>query len=334
MLIALLFAAATLAAGEGKEATALGKWVFGDGALDGRAAPIGTFVYTGQTVIASSRNPVRIELTGLRTARLILGAGGRMFLSVEPGTKPETRRLVVNLEYGAVQVDGEELRTFESVHVRGAAADVRMTGTLFVVERVQRDADFVALVKGKLKVGLRKSVAGVLNNHEEIELSPRQGVVVGANGFGAVTALNNRPVVPTTAVAAATSSVQDKTLGAPEGDGSWDKDLALDATLPGIMSPSDTSGDILKDQIVNAQNPGSNPGQDPSSGGNSDTASAAAVNDANLASTAAAVVFNELSNDIGKQVINELSLGGTILNDILDTLSLGELAGPPPPPAQ
>ena len=56
-------------------------------------------------------------------------------------------------------MDVADKAPYSGVRVRGAALDVRVTGTLFVVERTRRDADYVALARGTVKVGLRPEVA-------------------------------------------------------------------------------------------------------------------------------------------------------------------------------
>jgi hypothetical protein len=127
-----------------------------------------------------------------------------------------------------VHANIEDKGSYADLHVLGAAIDVRVTGTLFIVERVKKDTDYVALVQGKVVVNLRKEVALALNqDNGGIELSARQSLSGSSDsGLGSVAALNSRPQVPSTFAARSTS------LASPSNasSGGWDEDRGMELT--------------------------------------------------------------------------------------------------------
>jgi hypothetical protein len=77
-----------------------------------------------------------------------------------------------------------------------------------------------------VKVSLRKEVAEALGSSgQTFELENRQGVgaTVGG-GLGVMASLTNRPQI----ASAKRKNIKEQSTGPQEGDGGWDKDLALD----------------------------------------------------------------------------------------------------------
>lgn len=210
----------------------VGTWRFGVGSVDGRPARIGTIVLTGQEVLAADAAPLRLichEAPGI-TAVLAAGSQGRF--SIEPDGAGG-RQLIFDLGKGAVQFDVTERKPYSSLRVRGAALDVRVTGTLFVVERTRRDADYVALVRGKVNVGLRPEVGKALGKIDEIELLERQGVAGDTtSGIGTPSALTARPQIAF--AASMRASIADQGSGASDQGTGWDLDLGAELTGAGL----------------------------------------------------------------------------------------------------
>lgn len=226
-LLILPLLAAALAA-----ADPVGMWRFGVGSVDGQPARIGTLVLTGQEVVAADAAPLRLVCHEAPGITAVLAAGSKGRFAIEAGTDGG-RQLVFELERGAVQLDVTDRRPYSGVRVRGAALDVRVTGTLFVVERTRRDADYVALVRGKVHVGLRPEVAKALGRAGELELLERQGVSGDATtGLGTPTALAARPQIAF--AAGLRASVADQGSGASDQGTGWDTDLAAELTGAGL----------------------------------------------------------------------------------------------------
>ena len=213
----------------------VGHWRFGLGSVDGQPARIGTIVLTGQQVVAATAAPLRLvchEAPGITTI-LAPGSTGR-FLVEGPA---EARTLVLELDSGAAQLDVTDRAPYAAVRVRGAALDVRVTGTLFIVERTRRDADYVALVRGKVVVGLRPEVAKALGKAGEIELLERQGMAADtANGLGSPAEMNARPQIT------AMAPIADQGSGASDQGTDWGIDLG--AELTGALLENNGLGDV------------------------------------------------------------------------------------------
>ncbi len=210
----------------------VGLWRFGVGSVDGQPARIGTLVLTGQEVVASDAAPLRLVCHEAPGITAVIAAGSRGRFSIVPDATGG-RQLVFDLEAGAVQLDVTDKAPYSGVRVRGAALDVRVTGTLFVVERTRRDADYVALVRGKVHVGLRPEVAKALGKAGELELLERQGVAGDtAGGVGAPTDLTARPQVAFAAGLRAAAA--DQGSGASDQGTGWGVDLGADLTGAGL----------------------------------------------------------------------------------------------------
>lgn len=218
LILLLLAATATLAAEDGID---LALWRFGEGTIDGKPAGDGAVIRPGQTVSAGDRFPLRLALAGCPGSNLILAAGSTVRLGIE--REGQAMDLIAEVPAGAIQFDLPDKGAFRALLVRGGAMQVRVTGTVFMFERVRHDEDYLAMVTGKVKVKLLKILGQ--GNSDELELGGRQGISAGANGFGAVDQLASRPQL--TAAAAERSGLRTQGLGA---GGGWDADTAFAAT--------------------------------------------------------------------------------------------------------
>lgn len=238
---------ALLLAGLLPAADPLGRWDFGLGSIDGEPARIGATVLAGQTAAAGDDGPLRLVCVEAPGITAILAAGSAARFLVEPA--PEGGRiLAIEVERGAIQVEVAPRDPFAAVLVRGAAIEARVIGTLFVVERSRRDADFVALVRGRLSVGLRAEIARALGrDRQEIELLARQGIAGDARtGLGQPQAMSARPQLAL--AAAVRDSVPDQVFGLSGQGTGWDIDqvaelIAGRGTLRGDARGPDLLGD-------------------------------------------------------------------------------------------
>ena len=223
-LLTLCFAVLTCVSAAEKVAAPSATWSLGEGSVAEASAHPGSYIAVGQRVASSADKPAKIDFSPPMTGTLTLSPGAALTFVGE--TVAETKELVVDLASGAVQIDLRNKGTFAAVRVRGAALDVRVTGTLFVVERIKRDADYVALIKGKVMASLRREVADALGlSGQSFELENRQGVGASVSGGMSIMAsLTNRPQV----VSVQRMDLQEQSTTPPEGDGGWDHDLALD----------------------------------------------------------------------------------------------------------
>lgn len=242
--IAVILIAALAA--QAAAADTVGVWRFGLGSVDGQPAKVGTLVLTGQTVVSADATPLRLVCSEAPGITVVLAAGSDGKFQIETDAAGG-RVLVLELDRGAVQVDVRDRGPYAGVRVRGASADVKVTGTLFTVERVRRDADYVALVRGTVKVGLRPAVARAANRPEgeEIELHERQGLSADGKGLGSPEALSARPQV--TLPAGLRAGLRDQGLGLSDQGTGWNADLAGELTgallegsaLPGVAGGGD-----------------------------------------------------------------------------------------------
>ena len=232
----------TLAAAE-----ALATWQFGTGKVADVPAEVGVEI-PADTLISAGDGLARVTLAKAPQSHLVLAPGSVVTLREDAGG------LVVELIEGVVQANIEDKGPYADLHVVGATIDVRVTGTLFIVERVNKDTDYVALVQGKVQVNLRKEVALALNqDNGGVELLSRQGLSSStADGLGPVTALNSRPQVPATFAARATS-VREQS---GSGSGGWNDDLAMELTSG--LALEELTGNIVdairqqvSDQVAN-----------------------------------------------------------------------------------
>jgi hypothetical protein len=203
-------------------APVLATWSLGEGTIAGSSARPGSDIAIGQVVTSPSAQPAKVVFAAPLAGNLTLSPGAAFTLVEE--TVADQRELVIDLAEGAVQVDLIAKGPYAAVRVRGAAIDVRVTGTLFVVQRVKRDADYVALIQGKLNAGLRKEISDALGQDKRFDIESRQGIGASTTGgMEAIATLVNRPQI-----ASLKKSIKEQGTGEKQGDGGWDKDLALD----------------------------------------------------------------------------------------------------------
>jgi hypothetical protein len=199
---------------------ALGTWSYGPGTIADVPAVEGSVVAADTEVVAGD-TIVRLNLAKAPQSILLLEPGTHLRL-IEEGTS-----IIVRLESGTLQANIDDKGPYSDLHVVGAALDVRVTGTLFVVERVKADTDYVALVQGKVKVNLRREVAQALNQSDGgVELISHQGVGGSATGgLASIDALSARPQLASSF--SARTPVRDQGLG---GHGDWNADHGLTQT--------------------------------------------------------------------------------------------------------
>jgi hypothetical protein len=213
----LLFAATALAGGE-----AIATWEDGPGSIGATPAGAGAAVPAG-AVLAIGDRPVRLALVGAPGSAVELAPASAATFLVEDG------RIVIALASGRVQVDLPDRGPWAGLIVRGAALEAQVTGTLFLVERTRKDADYVALVRGALKVGLRREIALALGRaaSDAIELRSRQGAAGStAGGLGSAEALSSRPQLLSAA------SLRDQALVPDPAASSWSGDPAQAGPMP------------------------------------------------------------------------------------------------------
>ncbi len=191
--------------------------------IDGAPAAPGAAIASGATV-KSVADLVRIGIDGAPGSAVILSPKSALTLTSENG------KLVLVLDAGTVQVDLPDRGRWPGLIVRGAAAEARVVGTLFIVERTRTDADYIVLVRGALKVGLRREVALALNRQtSEVDLLPRQGVSASSGGgLGSAETLSSRPQVLSLT---ATQTAHDQGLVPDPAGSSWATDIAATETM-------------------------------------------------------------------------------------------------------
>jgi hypothetical protein len=136
--------------------------------------------------------------------------------------------LVIDLEDGAVQVDVHARAAYAHVRVRGLVSDVSVVGTIFLVQRVARDSDYVAQVDGTVRVRQRTGDATV-------DLKGHQGVAVTTAGLDPVDLLLTRPNL--TPERLAQGNLRSQGLSPNPGGGGWDQDPIRDQT-PATTTPN------------------------------------------------------------------------------------------------
>ncbi len=206
------------AAGLLSAADSIATWQYGQGTVAGAAAVPGSSI-AADAVVTAADNLVRVTLAKAPDSHLILAPDSVIRIGERDGG------ILVTLEQGTLQANIRDKGPYADIHVEGAAIDVRVTGTLFVVERVKADSDYVALVEGKVHVNQRRDVAKALSVQDDgVDLTARQGVGGStATGLTAVDVLAARPQLNSSR-AAKKRSVRDQSL---DGLGEWEDDLAF-----------------------------------------------------------------------------------------------------------
>ncbi len=212
----------------------LATWEHGTGTIASAPATEGAKILPGIPVTADGVIS-RLTLSKAPKSQIMLSPGTTVRL-MESGTS-----LLVYVDSGVIQGNIGDKGPYSDMHIIGAAIDIRITGTLFVVERVKADTDYIALVEGRVEVNLRKDVAKKLgdDNAKGVELNPREGI--GGSLTGGLTrtdTLNSRPQLP--AAGARNGSVRDDAMDG--SGGGWTEDNALLVTTDGELQSSLVEG--------------------------------------------------------------------------------------------
>lgn len=219
----------------------LAVWQFGAGTIDNQPAVVGGEIGSA-AVIASGDGMVRVSLAKAPKSLLMLSPHSIIRIEEAAGDQ-----VIVHLDQGILQANISDKGPYSELHVVGAAVDVRVTGTLFVIERVKADTDYVALVEGRVQVNLRKDVAVALNEQgKSIDLSARQGLGGSLNGFAPVDTLTGRPQLPVVASRSGTVRESGTTT-----TGGWDEDMAMEMTTGALFGDvSDSILDEVRSEIT------------------------------------------------------------------------------------
>ena len=302
------FVAAILAFASLLSAQELATWQVGTGTVNGVGAHPGMMIADGVLVADSGTQPARVVLLTAPKSVITLGANAAFSLAVED--QGGAKHLIIALDRGAIEVSLGNKGGYADVIVRGAAMNVRVTGTLFVVERVRRDADYVALVSGHVKVGLRREIADALHKPgEEVDLQQHQGLSgTTGSGLGPIEILSGRPSVGDT-----THTIHDQST---LGNGSWpdgdNPEVLGQAASAGAGSTNGPNTGIDNSGVNGAPFPAPPPGS--------------------LGLGANNPLNNSLQNDINNQIFQGLDHGSLGQQILENTLTPGPLGAPPRPP--
>ncbi len=170
----------------------------------------GTAIRNGDTVAADGQTA--LTLPGMTRSEVILAAGSRATFHAD------AQQLRIDLEAGTIQVDVDGLGPWQGLSVRGVASEVTVIGTLFIVARDRRGVDTVALVRGAVQLRLRQEIVAALGQNPTVDLSERQQITAGPNGFTNVVTLS----LPLLLMAKATTEDPDT-------------DAVVDAIMDGLL---------------------------------------------------------------------------------------------------
>jgi hypothetical protein len=233
-----------LAAAIAADADPLARWVGGSGTGSGATLGTGQNI-AGGTVISTGSSRGEMALVGAPGSRLIIGPESTLVL-IET-TRGGGPTLEVMLTRGVLEMDLPDRGRFTEAHVLGAVCDVRVTGTIFVVERTRADADYVALIKGRVQVGVRPELAAILANGKTlIDLIDRQGLTADRNaGLGQAETLQSRPTIAATSATSGTSTRDQGQRADPSG-ASWSTTttapVVTETPPAATVTPDDTAG--------------------------------------------------------------------------------------------
>jgi hypothetical protein len=206
----------------------LAQWIAGEGVINQAQAQGGSGIADGVVVHNSGASPSRVELL----------AGGRGVLTLSPGADivlhelsdqglPE---LEIDLTSGKVQVNVQNKGRYADVRVVSGNLNVRVTGTLFVVEHMAHDTAYLALIHGAV-MAYTKAMSKATDTW--LKVVSHQGIGLGDDGLLPVEPLYNRPQVTTASNEVATIRSQATTASANARLSSWHHD---DATAMIISS--------------------------------------------------------------------------------------------------
>jgi hypothetical protein len=207
-------------------ADGLATWMLGSATVAGRPVRPGAPIALGQRIAVAPGKPGRLVFNRLEGSSISCAAGTVLTIVEEPvagGTD-----LVIDLEEGAVQVDVLARAAYAHVRVRGLVSDVSVVGTIFLVQRVANDREYVAQVDGSVRV--RPKGGGA-----EVALTGRQGVAVTGADLDPVDLLLTRPQL--TPELLATGDLRSQGLRPDPGGGGWDRDPLRDQT-PAVTAVS------------------------------------------------------------------------------------------------
>jgi hypothetical protein len=144
-------------------------------------------------LIAVGEMPARAHMVDM-DVELIMSPGAIFSVSASTGA---SRDMIIDVERGHVQATLRDRRGWDHLIMRGYAMDVLVTGTTLILSRPQRDADYVAVIEGKVTARLRSHIAEYLRRQvPDVDLLGRQGISADKNGFGTVDSLQSRPQLP------------------------------------------------------------------------------------------------------------------------------------------
>ncbi len=284
------FAAEIAEGAQGAErADVLATWKAGAGKIGDASATLGGEIPSGTHMTAGDR-AVRVVLAKAPRCSLYLSPKAEMF--IDEKTDGTGTSLVAHLVSGQLEADIADKGAYTDVHVLGKIIDVKVTGTLLVVERVKADTDYVALVHGKILVNVRKEVAeaiAALSGSEGVEMNSRQGLTADASGLGPVHNLLGRPQIQTSS-ASEHSSLQSQG-DTPAPDSSWDTSAAENSTADGGVNGNSAGSGVeggpqIGDHDVDLSNAG---------------------NDINA--QISSEIEKDVSNEVTNQVINQAFSG-------------------------
>lgn len=170
-------------------ADCLAIWSRGTGRIAGEDAAIGAAIPAAAR-ITSDAHAVRLWLAGCGASQVILPPHSVCAITQHGAS------LIITVEAGGIGLDLRDRGPHDRVLLRGIAGEAELLGTLLLLERADSATDVLALVRGRILVRLRSSVAKALGKTEDetIILGPRQGVTVDTEtGIGSVSSLEHQP---------------------------------------------------------------------------------------------------------------------------------------------
>ena len=212
---------------------ALATWMLGIATVADRPVRPGAAIGLGQRVVLPPGKPGRMVLNRLEGSSITC-AGGTALTMLEERVEAGTD-LVIDLEDGAVQVDVLARGPYAHVRVRGLVSDVTVVGTIFLVQRMAKDQDYIAQVEGTVRVRPRNAEA-------TLDLTGRQGVTVGIARLDPVDLLLTRPLLIPERLALGDLRTQGLTPD-PAGGG-WDQDPIRDQTPRSITVEEQAAAEI------------------------------------------------------------------------------------------
>lgn len=206
-------------------------WLEGAGTLDKKPASAGDTILPGTKIEAGPDHAVSLDLSAEYDCELALAPGAAATLRVVAGSRPESPQLIVQLDRGRIEMRLRDATYYEDIRIVGSVLEMHATNARFLAERVERDADYVAVIRGNVVANLRPTLANALHQPEGIQLQSRQGLAANAaSGFAAIDQLNHRPLLQ--APAATGAGLQEQCMSASTGENGKDEWVAPETALP------------------------------------------------------------------------------------------------------